>query len=82
MRLINQYSLILVGLPLVGLIFYLLLRGDGSRMRQLVAVGLLAALVAGYFAFRPGGLATRESTAGLQHSVSGKPTLVEFYSEY
>jgi len=79
---VNQHSFLLLVIPAVLALLYFLLRGPGSLLKQILAMLLLAAAVAGFFLARPGGHASSgaEAEALLLHP--GRPTLVEIYSPY
>lgn len=82
-RIFNQYSfLLLVVFPAVLFILFLLFVGEGSRLKQVLAVLVLAAVVGLFFLIRPG--ASRASGSEVENALvaSNRPTLLEVYSNY
>ncbi|MDX1615629.1 MAG: hypothetical protein R3300_15055 [Candidatus Promineifilaceae bacterium] len=60
-----------------------LLRGPGSRLKQLTAVGLLSLLVVGYFLVQPGQSNRADGPAATTIiDQTDRPVLVEAYSNY
>jgi hypothetical protein len=78
----NHHSFLLFAVPVVLALLYFLLRPPGSLAKQILAVLLLAAAVAGFFLARPGGHATSGATAESLLLEPGRPTLLEIYSPY
>ena len=78
---INQFSLLLIAIPLAILIALLLQQKRTWLVRGLAAVLLLVAVVALPFVF-PGG--TRQEAAEVEAILAAAetPVLVEFYSNY
>jgi hypothetical protein len=78
----NQYSLLIlvVLMALLGLAW--LLRGPGSRPRQIAAIALLGLLTIAVFLLRPGGDERSAQAAEALLSAGDRPVLLEFYSDY
>jgi hypothetical protein len=84
MAFLNQFSFLLfAGIP-VALVLLLLLRGQGTRLKQLLALALVAAVAAVFLLFRPGasGVTVSGEAAFQRMAALEKPTLVEVYSDY
>lgn len=81
-RLINQFSFLIISIPLLAFLLFLLLRGEGSRLKQILAILLLTAAVVSFLLFRPGrGVPiTEQSLSALEAAET--PVLVEVYSNY
>jgi thiol-disulfide isomerase/thioredoxin len=81
-RLINQFSFLIITIPLLAFLLFLLLRGEGARLKQVLAILLLAAVVIGFLLIRPGrgALTTEQNLTALEASET--PVLVEVYSNY
>lgn len=84
MSFFNQYSYPLISVALVAGSFLLLWRG--LRVRRAILIGvqtiLIVVLVAGFLLLRPGA-STVDSVASAESLIgNGKPTFVEFFSNY
>lgn len=81
MSFFNQYSYLITSLFVTGIIAIFLLH-DGIKRRDVIAIGAIAATFVGVWFFtRP--LASNLSQDQIELMLkSGKPTLIEFQSEY
>lgn len=79
---INHFSFLLFIIPVVGLILVWLLRGKGSRVKQIVAVALVLGLAGLYLWLRPGSLAADKQTTESLLAAGNTPVLINFYSDY
>jgi hypothetical protein len=79
---INHYSFLIFVLPVVALALFLLLRGEGSRRKQVLSVLLVLVTAALYFLFQPGERSLAATEAELTLVDPGRPILLEFYSDY
>lgn len=81
-KLLNQFSFLFLLVPIVTLVLIYLLRGKGSRPKQVLAVLLLTTITTSFFLLRPGtNRVTGEDTADSLVS-SSTPTLLEIYSDF
>jgi uncharacterized membrane protein required for colicin V production len=81
MSFINQYSYLLTSIFVTVVVAFFLLR-DGLSRRDVIAIGSIAgAFVIAWFFVRPtpSNLTQDQIEAAMK---SGKPTLIEFQSEY
>jgi len=69
-------------LPLLAVVLFVLLRGEGSRWKQLLSVVLVLVTAALYFLFQPGERSLDATEAELELVAAGKPIMLEFYSDY
>ena len=81
-QLINHYSFLIFVLPVLALALFVLLRGEGSRWKQLLSVLLMLATAAIFFLFQPGERSLAAAEARLEFADSSRPILLEFYSDY
>ena len=82
-RIFNQYSfLLLVVIPATLFILFLLFVGEGSRLKQVAAVLVLAAVVGLFFLIRPGASSASGSEVEKSLARSNRPILLEIYSNY
>ncbi len=79
---INHYSFLLIVLPVLAGILFVLLRGQGSRWKQLVSVILVLVTAALFFLFQPGDRSLAANEARVELVAAGKPIMLEFYSDY
>jgi hypothetical protein len=79
---INQNSFLLFVIPVVLGLLYFLLRPPGSRLKQILAMLLLAGAVVGFFLIRPGGNASSGARVESLLLNGDRPTLLEIYSPY
>jgi len=79
---INHYSFLLIVLPVLVGILFVLLRGQGSRWKQLLSVVLVLVTAALFFLFQPGERSLAANEARLELVAAGKPVMLEFYSDY
>ena len=79
---INHYSFLIFVLPLLAIALFVLLRGEGSRWKQLLSVVLVLVTAALYFLFQPGERSLDATEAELELVAAGKPIMLEFYSDY
>jgi hypothetical protein len=80
-RVLNQFSIVPVALFLIGVLFWLL-KGQGSRVKQVISVLLLAVSISGYFFLRPGEHHLDGASADSLLRNPERPVLVEIYSNY
>jgi thioredoxin 1 len=82
-RLFNQYSFVLISLGVLIGVIIVLWRFSASRRVISATVGVLAVFIlAGYLLLRPG-LSDVDSTSAAQTIIqNGKPTFLEFFSNY
>lgn len=81
-KLLNQFSFLFLLVPIVTLVLIYLLRGKGSRLKQVLAALLLATITISFFLLRPGtNRVTGEEMADSLVSRS-TPTLLEIYSDF
>ncbi len=82
MRYFNQHSFAISAIIIIGLAAIALLH-DGVGRKDLIALGVLVLAFAGVFlVFRPGPSTLTEAASVEAALTSGKPTLVEFQSNY
>ena len=79
---VNHYSFLIFTLPLLAGVLFVLLRGEGSRWKQLLSLVLVLLAAAIYFRFQPGERSLAASDAELALVDPGRPILLEFYSDY
>jgi drug/metabolite transporter (DMT)-like permease len=79
---INHYSFLIFVLPLLAVVLFVLLRGEGSRWKQILSVVLVLVTAALYFLFQPGERSLDATEAELELVAAGKPIMLEFYSDY
>ena len=79
---INHYSFPIFLVPALALVLYILLRGEGARWKQILAVLMVALVTVVFFLFNPGESPVGAIQAQEQLATTGKPVLVEFYSDY
>ena len=79
---INHYSFLIFVLPVLALALFLLLRGEGSRWKQILSVILVLVIAAIYFLFQPGERSLNATAAELELVTAGTPIMLEFYSDY
>jgi len=79
---INHFSFPIFLIPALALVLFFLLRGEGARWKQIVAIVLVALLTLTFFMFNPGERPVGIIQAQEEMSKAGKPVLVEFYSDY
>ena len=79
---INQNSFLLFAIPVVLVPLYFLLRPPGSRLKQVLALALLASVVAGFFLARPGNRATSSRQVESILVDGDRPAFLEVYSPY
>jgi ribose/xylose/arabinose/galactoside ABC-type transport system permease subunit len=79
---VNQFSFLIlaVAAAVVGVAW--LLRGPGSRARQIAAVLLLAVLTIAFFLLHPGRDEQSAPAAEARLAAAGQPILLEVYSDY
>lgn len=82
-RIFNQYSfLLLIAIPAVLFMLFLLFVGEGSRLKQVLAVLVLAAVVGLFFLIQPGASSATGSEVEKALATTNRPTLLEIYSNY
>ena len=82
MQFFNQHSFVISAILIVGLTAIALLH-DGVRRKDLIALGALGFFFAGAFlVLRPGPSTLKEIAAVEAALASGRPTLIEFQSNY
>ncbi len=82
LKLANQFSFLFLIVPVVALVFVYLLRGQGSRFKQALAVLLVAAVTIAFFWLQPGTNAvTGEETENFLKTAT-TPVLLEIYSDF
>ncbi|MBI3360357.1 MAG: hypothetical protein HY023_04530 [Chloroflexi bacterium] len=82
MRYFNQHSFAISTIVIIGLAALALLY-DGVKRRDLIALGALVLAFGGTFLFlRPGPSTVTEAAAVEAAIKSGRPTLIEFQSNY
>jgi len=79
---INHFSFPIFLIPALALVLFVLLRGEGARWKQIVAVLLVALLTLVFFLFNPGDRPVGIIQAQEELTRAGKPVLLEFYSDY
>ena len=79
---INHYSFLIFVLPLLAVVLFVLLRGEGSRWKQLLSVVLVLVAAALYFLFQPGERSLDATEAELELVAAGRVIMLEFYSDY
>ena len=79
---INHYSFLIFAIPLMAIVLFILLRGEGSRWKQILSVILVLILTAVFFLFQPGKQSLAASKAELALVAPGRPVMLEFYSDY
>ena len=79
---INHYSFLIFVLPLLAIALFVLLRGEGSRWKQLLSVVLVLVTAALYFLFQPGERSLDATEAELELVAAGRVIMLEFYSDY
>ena len=79
---INHYSFLIFVLPVLVLALFLLLRGEGSRWKQVLSVVLVLVTAALYFLFQPGERSLDAAEAELELVAAGTPIMLQFYSDY
>ena len=82
MQFVNQYSYLLFAVFFALVALILLLRGEGSRTKQLAAVAILAVVAGVFFLARPGGLNARPEEVEEAFLTPGRPLFVELYSQF
>ncbi|MEW5988774.1 MAG: hypothetical protein AB1791_19275 [Chloroflexota bacterium] len=80
-QVVNQYSALFFGVPLLLLGLFLLLRGRPTRWKLLASVLLVGAAGAGFLLLRPGAEATPAPEVEPLLDMADKPVLLEFYSD-
>lgn len=84
MNIINQYSYILLGIGALALCYALMRRY--WRVRWLVVLGvqllLIVFFLSGFILLRPGLMPVDSTQAALNTILNGRPTFVEFFSNY
>lgn len=78
---VNQYSALFLGLPLLLAGLFFLLRGRPARWKQVASVSLVAAAGVGFLLLRPGAQATPAPEVEPLLNTAGTPVLLEFYSD-
>lgn len=83
MSFLNQFSYVIISLVVIAASLVLLRRYRASRrLMAAVAVVLVAFSMGGFFLLRPGP-SDVDSTSAAQATIqNGKPTLIEFFSNY
>lgn len=82
-QIVNQFSFVLfVAVPALIAALFFLLRGSGSRAKQVAAVALLALTVIGFLLLQPGRGGAGNAVAEGALFESGKPLLIEVYSNF
>jgi drug/metabolite transporter (DMT)-like permease len=82
LQFINHYSFPIFVVPLLAAVLFVLLRGEGSRWKQILSVVLVLVTAALYFLFQPGEQSLAATEAELELVAAGKPIMLEFYSDY
>jgi drug/metabolite transporter (DMT)-like permease len=82
LQFINHYSFLIFVVPLLAAVLFVLLRGEGSRWKQILSVVLVLVTAALYFLFQPGEQSLAAAEAELELVAAGKPIMLEFYSDY
>lgn len=82
MQFVNQFSFLLFASVFALIAFFLLLRGKGSRAKQIAAVSILAVVTGVFFLARPGSIDTSPLQAETALLETGRPLLVEIYSKF
>jgi drug/metabolite transporter (DMT)-like permease len=82
LQFINHYSFLIFVVPLLTAVLFVLLRGEGSRWKQILSVVLVLVTAALYFLFQPGEQSLAAADAELELVAAGKPIMLEFYSDY
>jgi len=82
LQFINHYSFLIFVVPLLVAVLFVLLRGEGSRWKQILSVVLVLVTAALYFLFQPGEQSLAAAEAELELVAAGKPIMLEFYSDY
>jgi hypothetical protein len=81
-KLANQFSFLFLIVPVVALVLFYLLRGQGSRFKQALAVLLVAAVTISFFWLQPGTNAVSgEETENFLETAT-TPVLLEIYSDF
>ena len=79
---VNQHSYLILGFAALA-ILAVILQVRRARRAWLIWGGLVLVMAAGWFVLRTGAVAPLDSVEAIEAAVtSGKPTLVEFYSNY
>ena len=78
----NQFSYLLFAAVFALVALFLLLRGEGSRAKQIAAVSILAVVAGVFFLARPGGLSANPQDAEEVLLTPGRPLFVEIYSKF
>ena len=82
MQFVNQFSFLIFAVAFALFALFLLLRGKGSRARQIAAVSILAVISGLFFMARPGKVdATPQQVEGA-FLATGRPVFVEIYSKF
>jgi drug/metabolite transporter (DMT)-like permease len=79
---INHYSFLIFVLPVLAAALFVLLRGEGSRWKQLLSVVLVLLTAALYLLFQPGERSLAATEAELELVAAGRVIMLEFYSDY
>lgn len=81
-KLANQFSFLFLTIPIVLLALFFLLRGEGSRLKQLLALLLVAFITLIFFWVQPGKneINSEESNQILARATT--PVLLEIYSDF
>jgi drug/metabolite transporter (DMT)-like permease len=82
LQFVNQFSFLLFAFVFALAAFFLLLRGKGSRAKQIAAVLILAIVVGVFFLARPGSMKASTQQAETALLETERPVLVEIYSKY
>jgi drug/metabolite transporter superfamily protein YnfA len=79
---VNQHSYLILGVAVLA-ILAVILQARRARRVWLVWGGLVVVMATGWFVLRTGAGAPLDSVEAIEAAAaSGKPTLVEFYSNY
>lgn len=83
MNLLNQFSFILIALGSVGTVYWLMRRFN-IRLPFIIAVQalVLAVFITGFIVLRPGESDVDNIDAAIDTINNGRPTFVEFFSNY
>lgn len=82
MQFVNQFSFLIFAVIFALVAFFLILRGKGSRARQIAAVSILVVISGLFFMARPGGVDATPQQAESALSATGRPLFVEIYSQF
>ena len=81
-KLANQFSFLLLFIPIVALALFFLLRGKGSRLKQILSIMLVGAVTIAFFWLQPGKneISVEKSTQLLETATT--PVFLEVFSDF